>query len=332
MRNAWGMVIALAAGVGCGPPAVTDVSLAAPPAGEGFQLAVPPFQVPAGQEIQSCYFFTVPGATQGADVWVNHYEVAQTTGSHHMNVFRVKTIKNLIGTPGGPPVVNGECFTSSNWSDWPLVVNSQQEATTDWTLPEDVGAKFQVGELLMLQTHWVNATTQKTPGEAKVFVNFWTPPTPPANEMGTLFATNQNIRVCPGDVDKTFAKTCKFPSQGINVIAANGHFHSRGTLFEMMPVDAMGNAGSDFYTSTKWDDPPMARDFTTNIGVGGGVEWKCHYDFPQGACGGEMIMNPDGTTTPTCCFTFGGHVETQEHCNAFVYFWPATAMQDVNCF
>jgi hypothetical protein len=326
MRRLFWVVGLLAAGAGCGTPAPTNgVSLAAPPASQGFQLAVPPFVVPAGQEIQSCYFYTVPAVGTGTDVWINHYQIAQTVGSHHMNVFRVKTVKNLIGTPGGPPVVNGECFDSSNWSDWPLVVNSQQAATTDWTLPDDVGAKFQVGELLMLQTHWVNATTQQTPGEAQVFVNFWAPPAPPANEMGVLFATNQNIRICPGDMDKTFAKTCKFPSQGVNVIAANGHFHSRGTLFEIAPVDAMGNAGADFYTSTKWDDPPMARDFTTNISAGGGVLWTCHYDFPEGECGAEVVNG-----MPTCCFTFGGHVETQEHCNAFVYYWPST--EDVNCF
>ncbi len=311
---------------GCGHNG--SVQLAPPPANEGFQLVVPPFEVPAGQEIQSCYFVAGPGAP-GSDVWIDHYQIAQTVGSHHMNLFRIGTVKNLIGQPGGPPVVNGECFVSSNWSDWPLVVNSQQAATTDWTLPDGVGAKFTAGEVLMLQTHWVNAQTQQTPGKAEVLVNLWFPKQPVQFEMGTMFETNQNIRICPGDVDKTFAKTCKLgadaPPNGVTIIGANGHFHSRGTLFEMMPVDAMGNTSADFYTSTRWDDPPMARDFTTNIGVGGGVEWKCHFDFPQGQCGGEMVNG-----MPTCCFNFGGHVETQEHCNAFVYYWPKT--QDVNCF
>jgi hypothetical protein len=222
--------------------------------------------------------------------------------------------------------VNGECFISSNWSDWPLVVNSQDDATVDWTLPDGVGARFHPGELLMLQTHWVNASTQKTPGEAQVFVNFYTLPSPPANELGTMFATNQNIRICPGDVDKTFTKTCKFPSQGINVVAANGHFHSRGRLFEMLPVDAMGSTiGPDFYVSTAWNEPPMMRDFDLQIPAGGGVEWKCTYDFPQGECGAEVLNG-----SPTCCFNFGGHVETQEHCNAFVYYWPKVT--DTTCF
>jgi hypothetical protein len=314
--------IILLAAAGCGertPAVTTDIGLLPPAEGTGFQLKIPPFPVGAGQEIQSCFFYAVPGNPQD-EVWVDHYQIAQTTGSHHMNIFRVKTIKNLSGNPGDS-VVNGECFVSSNWSDWPLVVNSQQQATVDWKLPDGVGAKFHGGELLMLQTHWVNATTQTTPGIAKVLVNFNFPKTPPANELATLFATNQNIRICPGETDKFFTKTCTFPSAGINVIAANGHFHSRGVKFEMMPVDSNGTVGKDFYVSTAWDDPPMARDFTLPIAAGGGVEWKCTYDAPAGSCG-----NP----ADSCCYTFGGKVETQEHCNAFVYYWPK--VQDVNCF
>jgi hypothetical protein len=59
---------------------------------------------------------------------------------------------------------------------------------------------------------------------------------------------------------------------------------------------------------------------------GGGVQWKCTFDFPQGACGGEKDMNGN----PTCCYKFGGTVDNEEHCNAFVYYWPKTV--DVNCF
>lgn len=318
--------VILTAVVGCGGGGgtnVTDVKLAEPAAGEGFQLKVPEFMVPAGTEVQSCYFFKVPGdASQ--EVWVDHYQIAQTTGSHHMNLFRVKTIKNLVPTTDGSPVVNGECFVSSNWADWPLIVNSQQDSTTDWQLPPTVGAKFHGGDVMMLQTHYVNATTQKTPAKAKVLVNFLFPKTPPTNEMSTLFATNQNIRVCPGETDKSFTKTCKFTANGVHVIAANGHFHSRGTKFEMFPVDDQGTVGQSFYTSTVWDDPPMTRDLDIQLAQNGGVEWKCTFDAPAGSCG-----NPDDS----CCYTFGGHVDTQEHCNAFVYYWGANlAPADIICF
>jgi hypothetical protein len=204
------------------------------------------------------------------------------------------------------------------------VVNSQHQATIGWQLPDGVGAKFQGGDLIMLQTHYVNATTQKTPAKGKVLVNFNFPKATPQHELSTLFATNQNIRVCPGESDKSFTKTCQFPATGVHVIAANGHFHSRGTLFQIMPTDQQGNVGDVFYTSTSWDDPPMTRDIDVVLPDNGGVQWKCTFDAPVGSCG-----NP----ADSCCFTFGGHVDTQEHCNAFVYYWGANVNPaSINCF
>jgi len=312
---------------GCNTPAPKpmDVKLAAPPAGQGWQWEVPPFQVASGTEIQACYFFAVPGA-QGQDVWTNRVTVAQTTGSHHMNIFRVKTITGLSGK-AGDVVTNQACFgPSSNWADWPLVINSQDADEVDWKLPDTVGHKFQAGELLMIQTHYVNATTQKTPLDGHVLVNFWTSKTALPNELGTLFATNQNIRICPGDTGKSFEARCTFPSTGVHIVGANGHFHSRGKEFDISTIDAQGNlAAAPFYTSKVWDEPPMAHGLDVMVSAGGGVDWKCTYDYecPAGAtaCG-----NP----ADNGCFTFGGHVDTQEHCNAFVYYWPKVT--DIGCF
>lgn len=322
MRRLMALSGVLSLCAGCGDPA--SVELAPPPAGQGFQLKVAEFTVPPGEELQNCHFLEVPGP-KDSDVWVKRFELSQTDGSHHMNIFRIATIKNLIGAPG-EIVVGGECFKSANWSDWPLVVNTQQDGKVDWNLPGSVGMRFKGGDLLMLQTHYVNATTQMTPGQATIYANFYTLPQAPEHELGTLFATNQNIQICPGDTDRLFAKTCKFPSAGVNLLAANGHFHSRGKLFEMFPVDAAGTVGAKFYTSTSWDDPPMARDIGATLEPNGGVQWKCTFDFPREGCG--LGTNPDGT--PNCCYTFGPLVETSEHCNAFVYYYPKTV--DVNCF
>ena len=311
---------------GCGGPAASDVLLDPPPASEGFQLNVPKFDVAAGDEVQNCYFFAIPGAA-GSDVWVNHFKLAANAGTHHVNIFRVKTIVNLSGKPGD--VVEskngmGQCFVSSNWADWPLVVNTQQGGSTvDWNLPDGVGQKFTAGELIMVQIHFVNATTQATPAGGRGAANFYTMPSPAPIEMGTIFATNQNIRVCPGDTDKTFETHCKTPLTGATIIAANGHFHSRGVEFTMNVVDAQGDdtLPAPFYTSTAWDEPPMARGLDIQIPDGGGVSWTCEFSADASSCG-----NPNDS----CCYTFGGKVESQEHCNAFIYYYPK--LQDYSCF
>jgi hypothetical protein len=325
MRSSLAMMLA-AATIGCGggPPAKT--LLPPPPAGQGFQLDVPHFDVAAATEMQRCYFFAVPG-TPGSDVWVNRFAIEATTGTHHVNIFRVKTIVGLGGKPGDV-IVNmngsGPCFKSSNWADWPLVINSQGGGNdVDWTLPTDVGQRFQAGELLMLQIHYVNASTQKTPAGGQASANFYFPSAPPKQELGTIFATNQNIRVCPGDTDRSFETHCRTPLTGATIVAANGHFHSRGIEFTMNVTDAAGNdmLATPFYTSQQWDEPPMARGLDVKIPTGGGVSWTCAYTADPSACG-----NP----ADSCCFTFGGQVETQEHCNAFIYYYPK--IQDYSCF
>jgi hypothetical protein len=303
----------------CGCPVDKgDVTLAKPAL--GFQLQAGPFEVAKTTETQRCFFFTVPG-TPGTDVWIHRWEIAQNTGTHHVNIFRVKTIRNLDGNDGDV-VVDGECFKSGNWSDWPLAVNSQNDSTgVDWTLPDDVGARFSAGEKLMLQVHYVNATTQTTPTRGLVFANFHQAATPPSQELGTLFATNQNIRICPGDTNKTFEAKCTFSGGPVTIAAANGHFHSRGQSFTIAPVDAQGAVGTTFYTSSTWNEPPMETGLSVQVPGGGGIDYRCSYTADTSEC---------GDASKACCFTFGPKVETQEHCNAFVYYYPKRS--DITCF
>jgi hypothetical protein len=312
--------------VGCGSsssggestPVANDL-LDPPAEGQGFQLGTTPFDVPAGSEIQNCYFLEVPSDT---DVWVNRIQIAQEPGSHHMNVFRVKTIVNLGGKPGDV-VSNGECFRSSNWADWPLVINSQQSDTKDWAMPDGVAEKFAAHELLMIQSHYVNATTQKTPGVGHTLINFYTTDASKVTaELGTVFATNQNIQVCPGQTDVKYTTQCRFAKTPVTIVGANGHFHSRGRTFTMDPWDPVSGGGAQFYESDVWDDPPFPTNLNIAVPAQGGVQFSCSFSAPADSC---------GDPTKNCCFTFGGQVETNEHCNAFVYYYPKQDT-DQNCF
>jgi hypothetical protein len=306
-------------------PGPQDVQLAPPQA--GFQLATAVWDVPKGTEQQRCYFFRVPGSGT-TPLWVDRIVAAQNPGSHHLNVFRVKTIVALDGEDGAM-VDGGECWKSGNWADWPLVINSQESTpghnVVDWKLPQGVAHRFTPGEKLMLQTHYVNASTQSTPGRAKALVNFnfAAQVDPPLQELGTVFATDQNIRICPGDTNKSFSATCRFArSQAVTVVAANGHFHSRGVRFTMVSVDGQNApTGPDFYLSTEWADPVWTHDLSVSVPQGGGVGYTCTFTMAPDQC---------GDPADSCCATFGGHVETQEHCNAFVYYFPK--QDDATCF
>lgn len=342
---------AIALASGCSSPdrevSPTPETLQAPPTGQGFQFKTPLFQVDPGQEVQDCYFFKVSdlaksgGLPENEPVNLHRIQLVQKAGSHHMNIFRVKTIVGLDPTKG--PVHNlngqGECFKSPNWADWPLVANTQSAGDLDWTFPDGVANVFQPDEWLMLQTHYVNATSQKTPEGGMVAANFYTIPKDQVKaEMGTLFATKQSIRVCKSNPTPTFSGTCQFKSEvPVNIIAANGHFHSRGTNFRMFSWDGTSISQppdtAKFYDSGKWDDPPMLRSpqLDETIQPGGGVFYTCSYQWvpPSDAAGGcqglddyDKAKHPDAQ--PDCCYDFGGIVEKNEHCNAFVYYWPKT--------
>ena len=303
------------------PEGPEDVTLE-PPA-RGFQFETPSFEVAVGEEVQDCYFFRI---RSDAPIYVNEIQIRQNPGTHHMNFFRVKT-QGLRAGDDGDVVRGGPCWDSANWSDWPLIANSQESDDDEdfvWELPPGVAHRFEPGELLMAQTHYVNAGKQSTPGRGKVLANFYeVDASEVEHEVGTIFATNQNLRICPGETEKNFSATCIFArDRPVTVIAANGHFHSRGVYFSIAPYDPLtGEPGEIFYESHVWDDPPMRRDLAVPIGEGGGMYYTCSFTAPEGSCG-----DPE----QECCYTFGPHSPYQEHCNVFLYYYPRVA--DANCF
>jgi hypothetical protein len=352
-------VAALVAG-GCGAssPSSTEPSdpakLSAPPVTKGVQLKTDPFPVPAGTEVQSCYFFHVSelASAGGLDPMqpldVHRVQIVQRAGSHHMNLFRVRTIIGLdpangavqSGTNG-----TGPCFVSSNWADWPLVANDQGAGAEDWSYPDGVANQLNPDETLMLQTHFVNATTQQTPtGFGQVAINLWTlPPDQVTAQIGTLFATNQGISVCQSNPTPSFSASCRFSSSPnpVTIIGANGHFHSRGTEFDIYAWDGMSTAFPDisarFYQSKTWNEPPMLHSpaLVVSLPSGGGIVYTCNYQWQQPKdCATlnafEDSHHPNLPVQQDCCYTFGPQVDVNEHCNAFVYYYPK--QDNVHCF
>lgn len=326
-----------------------------PPSGQGFQFETGEFEVPLGTEEQDCYFFQVKDLAKagGLDptkpVNLHRVEIAQRDGSHHMNIFRVRTIVGL-GPEGGLVQKSkngvGECFKSPNWADWPLVANSQSEGSVDWTFPDGVANVFQPDEWLMLQTHYVNAATQTTSSKGLVRANFWTIPAEEVKyELGTIFATKQSIRICASNPTPTFEGTCQINSPDpVRIIGANGHFHSRGRQFDMYSWDGESvttpPVDKRFYSSESWNEPPMLHSPALDVPVPAhaGIWYTCSYQWqtpaPSIGCSGLDAYDQEKHMTPAdkldCCYTFGGVVDQNEHCNAFVYYYPK--QDDVNCF
>lgn len=318
----------------------------------GFQIRLPDFDVPAGHEEQSCYFLQVPDLAGGQDIWVDRVRMATSIGSHHLSIFRVRTIVGM-GPDDGEPIQIGAyagsviyghddykhspCWASANWADWPLVANTQsplaQGPYTDWRLPDQVALRFTPGEWLMVQPHYVNASAQNTPSGAEVGINFYRSQDQKPVELGTLFATQQNIRICRNRPTPTFSGACRLPS-AVTVTAANGHFHSRGREFSMFVWDGQSTTqpadGERFYDSRAWDSPPMETGIDRAVPAGGGVWWNCAYQWTEPASGCAAVDAKDPEQEGDCCYVFGGNTDVGEHCNAFVYYYPKLTT-DVFC-
>jgi hypothetical protein len=285
--------------------------LAIPTADEGFQYRLPTFSVPYAHEEQSCYFVRVPDLANGQDIWVDHVRMATSTGSHHLNVFRVRTIVGLDPAAGEPIMIepypatvvyghddyqNSPCWQSANWADWPLVANTQspigQGPYTDWQLPAGVAMRFTPGEMLMIQPHYVNTSIQSTPIDAEVGINFYRTGEADPVELGTLFATQQSIRICQSNPEPTFTGTCRLPS-AVTITAANGHFHSRGRELSMYVWDGMSTDHppdtDQFYDTRTWNSPPLATNINRQVFDGGGIWWDCSYQWRPPIAGCDAV-------------------------------------------
>ncbi len=299
------------------PP--VPVVLMPPPAGRGIQLKIA-FEVPAGTEQQKCWTFRLPTMT---DMEIVRYEVAFNTGSHHMNLFRampaVERAARATPTPNIPAETgldgNGvPCFNAMNFDVFDLVVGSQ-DGKTDWTLPEGVAYRLHANSLMILQSHFVNGTTQSTPGNrGEVYVNLWTAENPATiqNHLGTMFANNRQLNIPPRTTNVNFSRGCDLPAGG-TFVAMTGHFHSRGRAFTAFDLVNSTQPGTQCYRSSNWAEPPFVvfdgqrgRPAPLTVQAGGGLYYTCTFDNP--------------TSVP---ITFGPHVEYEEHCNLFAYYYPS---------
>lgn len=356
--------VLLLAGCSNEPPSVDfeDWKLEELSVDQGFSVTIPPYDVAAGHESQRCYFIQVPDLNRGGDVWISRVLSAKNPGSHHLNVFRVRTLVNLRPEDGAPvqlgklagTLVDGgdeftfsgvagrphPCWDSANWADWPLTSNSQdsnaEKPYTDWVLPENVGIRLVPNEWLMIQSHYVNASEQRTTFGARIGINFYrSRGFEEPMELGTLFATQQSIRICQSQPKPVFSGTCSFPAGShVTITAANGHFHKRGSRFSMFAWDGLSDTRpappAMFYESRQWNDPPMATGIELPVRDGGGIWWDCAYQWSQPEFGCDEVNGKDPLHQNDCCYTFGGNTDVGEHCNVFLYYYPKTNT-DVFC-
>ncbi len=278
-----------------------------PPPERGLQLSVGPFAVPSGSEVIRCFWRKVP-----ADIDITKIELAYNRGSHHLDLYTT-----------GYPMPDGEfdCSQPAAWGNWPsevarglpedagpprLVVGFQNDSIV-WELPQGVGYRLRKGQQLLVQAHYANAATQRTP-TARGFdvVNLHAAPSPVEDLAETLFDEDEELSLAPGE---TYRRTrfCELPAE-VTLIGMFGHFHSRGRRFRVWQWDpATRSDGALLYESTQWDDPPW---YTNQAWEGPvrlrGLRMEAEYDNPEDR---EI--------------RWGYEVDANEHMETYAMFYPS---------
>jgi hypothetical protein len=296
----------LALGAGCPGPVrdVAGLALDPPLPGAGVQIRIGPFDVPRGAEIQRNFYSKLES---DQEVDVNRVEIVMRDGSHHLNLFKTGKEDQLDHYE--------DDFTQLDFERYDLFAGSQSR-TLDWRMPPGVGIRFAKRQQLVVQSHYVNASTQQTPGRAEALINLWfARPGEVKHRMGTLFANNRRLNLPPGcGVDSP----CSFSQwfvwkRDVFVAAMTGHFHSRGKRFVVAGWDGARETGM-VYESQNWEDPP----FRVFEGAGVPIAKDTGIRFTA-----EYVNRSPET------ITFGPRVETNEHANLFLYFYPCLPEKDL---
>lgn len=308
-----------------------------PPAGEGLQIQIPAFDVPLGAEVQRDFYITLPNL-EGIDI--SKIEIAMNEGTHHMNLFRstlnlpdtlpsrkTSTVNfTYNGKQTSEPIeYNDSSFTATSiFNESDILIEAQISGKLfSWDLPTLPSGKQSIihlekNERMILQVHYVNATTQSTQNsKGKVSVNIWYAKGNPANyeKASMMFARNMLIKIEPLKADQVFQKNCEFAAvpRPMYILGMTGHFHSRGKRFivDKMKIDPVTFdrtlVEANVYVSNDWGEPPFtAYANPVKLDVNEYIRYTCVYDNPT-----------------TKEYKFGPKVETSEHANLFAWFTPS---------
>jgi hypothetical protein len=302
----------------CSPPAASKSA--------DQKLVIPfgPFDVAPGKEVQLCRTMKLDNTDPVA---INRLNVSMSTGSHHFILFRART----------PDIVYPDqifpCFGTVNFDEWDFMMDVNKKGGYDWQL--EPGQAFVMGphQQIMVQSHYVNATSVQTPEGGMTNLEMTlTPLAEVKHELKGMFTVNTRINIPPHAAEYTTTKSCS-PSHPISIVAMTGHFHARGTRFGVDLMDLGDPVLRDtidpdrvqetMYESLSWDSPLFAIFPTPKRVISDGVNslrFSCTFS------------NDDPTSiTYDSWIGFGGHADTQEHCNLFFQYYDDGIGGPVTC-
>jgi hypothetical protein len=232
----------------------------------------------AGVETERCKFFQVP-----AGGWyVNRQDVRYTPGSHHVLLFTTKYTSIPTVDIKGRTIDTHDVFdcpegAPANWQidsvaggaqkgDAPAVVNG---------LPEGVAFVMPEGMVLLMNTHYLNASPDDLNTDARINLYF-TDKAKVTQQAGILFFYNPFIYV-PGQSTAQARRTCPI-LKDITLVNGQSHMHKRGVDYVANLVDANDGVMDELYRTAEWEQVVL-KDYGVGktIKAGTSIDYQCGY-------------------------------------------------------
>lgn len=264
--------------------------------------------IAAGTEALRCIYAQLP--TDRGEIAVSHVESHYTPGSHHLLAYR----SNLTSVPE-----NYQGVWDCSDGLWQLNMRGSyyeaQMPDEEHVLPNGIAHKFQPGEVLIVQAHYLNPTERDLDAHIEMTLH----PTDPAaveQEAGTIFFNNINIQV-PAFGTATSTMSCELP-QDIQLALLWSHMHERGVSFVVTTDDpTAAEALGTLYEEDDWAEPvqrAFPNDATAVLHAGTHIQFSCTFH------------NESART-----FTFGNSAHDNEMCILHGMYWPRMPLTFEQC-
>jgi hypothetical protein len=252
------------------PPIPTDL-LAAPDPGTGVQLEMLGDLDP-GQEIERCRFFVTPPG----GLTINRETLRYTPGSHHVLLFTTDYSTIPQGSDGVDQSQVFDCPSGpAGFSVVGVIGGAQDPTPPDLALPDGVALTIPEGTVLLMNTHYLNATQEAIAADARI--NLYTiDPSSVKEQAGTIFFYDPYILV-PALAPAAQARmVCPVP-RDITLLSAQSHMHRRGIGYQADLIDPSG-ARTMLYQSNDWQNV-MATAWAEGkqLQAGSAIDYHCDY-------------------------------------------------------
>lgn len=246
--------------------------------------------VPANTELHECQFVQIP---VGADVNVTGFAHDYTAGSHHFLVYQTTLTSipsDLTGhydcTFGNEPIMQHA----------KSVIYGAQTATGAFAFPSGVAVTMPAGSVLIMNTHYLNATAKELANTVRLGLDTTTPDK--VMTQGGFFIFYDPFIDVPAHGTQSSGGRCLVP-EDVTVVNAFTHYHYRGNKMQVwLDPSASSRSATPFFQTTDWEHPVDFRGPAT-WSKSSVIRFQCDY---TNTTGDEVFQGPNARTSEMCVF------------------------------